>query len=128
VDYQVRVPASLAVEVHADAGTVTVTGLTGDLRVTADAGTVHGTDLASAHTTIRADAGTVTLRYRSTPSTVDAKADAGNIEIWVPRGQSYAVDATADAGDRTVGVPIDATAAHRITAHCDAGSVRIQPT
>jgi hypothetical protein len=125
VDYQVRVPASTAVEVRADAGTVTVTGLSGDLRVTADAGTVHATDLGSAHTTIQADAGTVTLRYRTTPSTVDAKADAGNIEIWVPGDQSYAVDATADAGDRTVAVPVAAGSTHRITAHSDAGSVRI---
>jgi hypothetical protein len=127
VDYQVRVPASTAVEVRADAGAVTVRGVTGDLRVTADAGTVQATELGSVHTNVRADAGRVTLRYRSSPSTIDAVADAGSIEIWVPGGIAYAVDATADAGDRTVGVPTERGSTHRITAHSDAGSVRIHP-
>jgi hypothetical protein len=127
VNYQIRVPASTAVEVRANAGTVTATGLTGDLRVTADAGSVRATELGSAHTTVQADAGKVTLRYRSTPSTVDATADAGSIEIWVPGGVSYAVNATTDAGDHTVEVPTEGSSPHRITAHSDAGSVRIRP-
>jgi hypothetical protein len=128
VDYQVRVPAATAVEIDASAGAVTVTGLTGDLKVTADAGTVQASGLRSAHTTVKADAGKVSLRYASTPSTVDAKSDAGSVDIWVPGGDAYAVDASTDAGKRSVGVRTDPNSTHHITAYSDAGSVRIHAT
>jgi hypothetical protein len=126
VDFKVRVPAGTAVEVHADAGKVTVTGLAGDLDVKAGAGEVQASDLSSAHVRIRAQAGDVSLRYRSAPSTVDARANAGSIGIWVPGGTSYAVDTSTDAGNRTVAVPMDSASAHHIKAHTDAGSVRIR--
>jgi Putative adhesin len=125
VDYTVRVPARTAVQIQANAGSVRVTGLTGDLRVTADAGVVRATELGSAHTTVQADAGQVSLRYRAVPSTVDAHTDAGSVEIWVPGGTPYAVEASTDAGERTIGVPTDSASPHRITAHAGAGSVRI---
>ncbi len=127
VDYEVRVPAGTSVEVHADAGKVSVTGLTGDLDVTAQAGEVTASDLGSAHVRVRAQAGSVTLRYRAVPSTVEARADAGDIGIWVPATVSYSVDSTTDAGSGRVEVPTDGASPHHITVHADAGSVRIHP-
>jgi hypothetical protein len=125
VDYSVRVPAATAVEITADAGTVQVTGLSGDLTVTSDAGRVEATGLASEHTKVTADAGRVSLAYRQPPASVDVQADAGTVEVILPTGDSYAVDATTDAGRVTVEVPQDKAAPRTITAHSDAGAVQI---
>jgi DUF4097 and DUF4098 domain-containing protein YvlB len=125
VDYSVRVPASTAVEVTAEAGSVEVTGLAGDLSVTADAGRVEGTGLSSQHTTVKADAGKVDLGYRTAPTNVHVQAMAGTISVTVPHGDSYAVDATSDAGHVQVDVPRDDSAPRSITAHSDAGVIKI---
>jgi hypothetical protein len=127
VGYTVRVPAATAVEITADAGAVDLTGIGGDVSVTASAGQVSGDALGSRHTTIKADAGRVTLRYATAPSNVDVQASAGAIDIAVPADGPYQVDAHTEAGRSTVSVPQDSTASHRITAHSDAGSVRVLP-
>lgn len=125
VGYRIRVPAALAVDIHADAGAVEVTGLSGDLTVRADAGKVEATALSSQHATVQSDAGAVTLSFATAPTTVDARSDAGKVSVTVPGGQSYRVDADTDAGSRTVKVPVDSNATRKITAHSDAGAVEV---
>lgn len=126
VAYTVRVPASTAVDIQTDAGAVTVTGLAGDLHVKTDAGLVRATKLTSQHTSVSADAATITLAYLTAPSTVDVRTDAGTIDVRVPGGDPYAVKTESDSGKITVSVPTDAGSARTITAHTDAGPIQIR--
>jgi hypothetical protein len=143
VDYRIEVPAGTAVTVDADAGQVTITGITaavkinadagavqltavtGAVEVTANAGTIKGTGLAGV-TKVHSDAGSVDLAYVKAPTSVDASSDAGRVTVRLPAG-TYAVDAKVSAGHRTVDVANDPNSPNRITVRSDAGSVEVIP-
>jgi DUF4097 and DUF4098 domain-containing protein YvlB len=141
VDYRIEVPAGTTVTVDADAGEVSVDGITaavsvdadagkvvlmdvtGTIKVTAGAGSVRGTGLAGA-TTVDSDAGSVDLTYATAPSSVNVVSDAGSVRIGLPEG-TYAVDAKVSAGSREVEVPTDPNSPNKITVRSSAGSVEI---
>jgi len=58
---------------------------------------------------------------------VDAQTSAGEVDITVPGGGSYAVDASTRAGSTKVAVPTDPGASRKITAHTTAGKIVISP-
>ena len=123
--FEVQVPANTVVDIEVDAGQVDVRGLAGDLTVVTDAGKVDATDLRSKRTRVESDAGAVLLRYAAVPDVVDARTDAGRIEVRVPPGTAYAVDASTDAGKTEIAVDRDATSPHKITARTSAGLVKV---
>jgi DUF4097 and DUF4098 domain-containing protein YvlB len=105
-DFDVRVPADVAVAVSVDAADVTVSGSPGNL------------DLET-------DAGDIDVRLRSAPARIAAEADAGDVDVDVPSG-TYAVTVETGAGDELVSglVRVD-RAARTITATTDAGDVTV---
>jgi DUF4097 and DUF4098 domain-containing protein YvlB len=125
VSYLVEVSARTTVHVHTNAGAIRLTGLSGDLTIETDAGDIEGTGLGSAHTTVTSQAGKIGLGYQAAPSTVDARTDAGSVDIRVPGTGPYAVDAGTRAGHTSVGVPTDPNAIRKISAHTDAGAVTV---
>ena len=125
IDYTVTVPAGLAVQVVADAGDVTLTGLNGAVQVQADAGDVRASSLGATHAKLVADAGDVTLGFDAAPSNLSVQASAGDVKITLPGTVGYAVTATADAGDTHVTVPTSSGSAHVVQAESDAGSVSV---
>lgn len=125
VDYEVRVPAGTDVAIDADAGAVRLSGLSGDIDVTAQAGAVDGDRLASSHTVVRASAGRISLAFTGVPDSVEAHDSAGMVSIQVPVGTAYAVDARADAGKTEITVERDSSSPHRILARASAGKIEI---
>lgn len=143
VDYRVQVPPGTTVSIDADAGQVTVTGVTAGVTVTADAGAVQLTDVTgtvevtagagsvkgtglTGPTTVDSDAGSVDLAYAKAPTRVDVTSDAGRVTVRLPGG-SYAVDARVSAGHRTVGVTNDPASPNKITVRSSAGAVEVIP-
>jgi DUF4097 and DUF4098 domain-containing protein YvlB len=143
VDYRIEVPAGTTVTVNADAGQVTVTGISAAVKVTADAGAVQLTDVTGAievtagagsvrgtglagPTTVDSDAGSVDLAYVKVPTSVNVTSDAGKVTVRLPAG-SYAVDAQVSAGRRTVDVTNDPSSPNKITVKSSAGSVEVIP-
>lgn len=125
VDYTVRVPAAVAVEVSTVSGDVTIRNVSGDVKVDSKSGQVQGYGLASRNTTINASGGAVTLRYSAVPSTVDVHADAGKVTLQVPSGTRYAVDTKAVFGFTVVDVPVEPSSDHKIKVYARAGDIRI---
>jgi hypothetical protein len=125
IDYTVTVPAGLAVQVVADAGDVTLTGLGGAVQVQADAGDVRASGLGATRAKLVADAGDVTLGFDTAPANLSVQASAGDVKITLPGTVGYAVTATADAGDTHVTVPTSPGSAHVVQAESDAGSVSV---
>ena len=125
IDYTVTVPAGLAVQVDAQAGDVTLTGLDGALQVRADAGDVRATGLGSSTANLVAGAGDVTLGFDAAPANLSVQADAGDVRITLPGTVGYAVTATADAGDTHVTVPTSPGSSHVVKAVADAGDVSV---
>ncbi|MFF7177978.1 DUF4097 family beta strand repeat-containing protein [Streptomyces sp. NPDC008121] len=126
VDYDIRIPASVAVTVKTSAGGISVTGLAGKLDLTASAGTINGSGLTSQDARLRTSAGTVDLAYSSAPRMVDASATTGKVVIRVPAGTSYAVDAKSEVGSRKVSVPQDPASPHKIRVRTSVGAVSVQ--
>jgi DUF4097 and DUF4098 domain-containing protein YvlB len=143
VDYRIEVPAGTAVTVDADAGQVTITGISAAVKITADAGAVQLTDVTGAvevtagagsvrgtglagPTTVDSDAGSVDLAYVKAPTNVNVTSDAGKVTVRLPAG-SYAVDAKVSAGNRTVGVTNDPSSPNKITVRSSAGAVEVIP-
>ena len=125
-DYRIEVPRELAVTVKADAGTVKVAGVTGNLTIESDAGTVQGTELGSDRVKASTDAGNVKLTFASAPSWVSAETDAGNVDIDLPRSE-YALDLDTDAGDSSIeGVVRYDLSPHAVKARTDAGDIEIR--
>lgn len=145
VSYRIEVPAATAVRASTGAGTLTVEATTGDVdlrtgagqvtltdlagRVHAGtrAGTVQGTGLACPELTAETNAGSIVLTFTAPPDRVEARTNAGSVEVTVPvdLATRYAVDATTSAGRAEVDIPHDPAAARRITAHSNAGVVRV---
>jgi hypothetical protein len=125
-DYRIEVPRDLTVKVKADAGTVKVTGLTGNLTIESDAGTVEGTELGSDRVKASTDAGNVRLAFVATPSSVDAETDAGNVDIDLPRSE-YALELDTDAGGSSVeGIVQYDLSPNTVKASTDAGDIEIR--
>jgi DUF4097 and DUF4098 domain-containing protein YvlB len=142
VTYRVEVPAAAdvqastgagAVSVHGTtgevdvqtaAGTVTLANLSGRVRATTEAGQVRGTGLGPGEVDASSSAGTVSLAFDAPPDRVEARTDAGSVELLVP-DQRYAVDASSYAGTARVEVEHDPDAPSRLVAHSNAGAVRV---
>ena len=145
VDYAVVVPANTEVIVDSGSGSITVTGIDGDitassssgsvyvvdvsgqLRLSSSAGPVLGEQLASA--TVRADssAGSVRLVFDVAPTSVDADSSAGSVELVVPDDSAvYAVDASTSAGSARIEVATDPSADRTLRLRSSAGDVSVR--
>jgi hypothetical protein len=143
VDYRITVPAETSVSVDADAGAVSVTGIsatvrieadagavrltnvTGEIGVTAGAGAVSGTGLTSS-TTVESGGGSVNLAFAAPAMSVDVTTDAGDITLRLPPG-SYAVQTMTFGGRRLVDVPTDPSSIYHVTARAGTGAVVVIP-
>ena len=135
VRYDLRVPASVALQVRSGNGEVRVGGMTGDLDLRTSNGAIT-TDGARAGLRLRNSNGPITatglhtdaveattsnagitLSFLVAPRRVDARSDNGGVRIVVPRqGGPYRVDADTSNGRSRVDVPTDPDAPSTITA------------
>lgn len=124
-DYRIEVPRDLAVEVDAEAGDVTVTGLAGSVTVASEAGDVTGERLAADRVHADSEAGDVELEFAAAPSAVDATSEAGDVEIDLPSDE-YALEVDTEAGDESVEGIVEYDASPRtVTVSTEAGDVTI---
>ncbi|GAB3261117.1 DUF4097 family beta strand repeat-containing protein [Kineosporia babensis] len=141
-DFTLEVPADADVDLRTEAGTLSVTGITGDVKAASDAGdielsglgggihartesgSINGRDLKSARTDVEAQAGDAQLQYVAAPREVRAVTSAGDVSVLVPSGP-YAVVASSQSQEATVGFTPDPDAESTITATVQAGSVEV---
>ncbi|WP_167538299.1 DUF4097 family beta strand repeat-containing protein [Streptomyces albofaciens] len=142
VDYEVRVPPSVAVTLRTDGGNIDVTGITGTvgtrtgggnigLRQTAGAlsaetsgGDINISDAKGGQVTAHTDGGAIDARFTAVPDRVTADSSGGDVSVRLPQGR-YAVDATTDGGTRRVTGGTDSAAPHKIKVHSDGGDVEV---
>jgi DUF4097 and DUF4098 domain-containing protein YvlB len=110
-----------------DSGQIRLNGVAGNVQARASSGDIQGEDLRGAKISANADSGQVRLKFATAPTDVDVRASSGNVQLWLPGGQSYAVDASVDSGSKSIGVPMDPASPHKIKAATDSGNVTISP-
>ncbi|GAA4707746.1 DUF4097 family beta strand repeat-containing protein [Phytohabitans rumicis] len=145
MDYVLRVPPGIAVELRTEAGSVRVRDLTGDVRLTAsagdvtaenvsgplwaraDSGQITGVGLRSDTADVEIDSGDVELTFAEPANTVSAVASAGDVTVRLPAG-AYNVTADAASGEETVEVTRDPAAPSTVTARTSSGDVTVRYT
>lgn len=143
VDFVVRVPDGVAVEVTTEGGTVQASGLTGPVRLTtaagdvnadnlsgdvflrSEAGSINGSALRGKNVEASVDAGDLSLTFAAVPAAVTAVADAGDITLALAPGP-YRVQVQADNGEPQISVTNDQSAPSSVTARAGAGSVTVR--
>jgi len=142
--YDLRVPAQVALQVTSSDGSVTVSGISGDLDLRTANGAINA-DGASSRLQLRTSDGAITARdlhstsvgavtsnggvrlsFLTDPTAVSARSSDGAVRITLPRdGTAYRVDATTSDGSRTVDVPTNPDATSSISAHTSNGAVSV---
>jgi hypothetical protein len=125
VVYRIRVPRTAAVQVTANAGRITLSGLAGQVTAKADAGLITATGLTGASVSLTTDVGAITADFAAAPVTIAAVTRIGAITLRVPSAASYLVIANASFGQATVRIPQDPSAPHTIRATADVGAILV---
>lgn len=142
IDYDVKVPADVAVEVETTSGDINVSGTTGVVKLTATSGDADLTN-TSGPVSVRLTSGDLTtdnlsstavdaeitsgdarLNFDIAPLTVGVRVTSGDISILVPQAD-YRVDVDTNSGDRKVSIPNVAGAQRSITASSTSGDVAV---
>ncbi len=126
VEYTIRMPETLSVDITAQAGAVKLDGLAGDLRVTTEAGAVEGRGLISDQVIIQTEAGAASLEFVEAPTLSRTTTTLGAVNLRLPGSTAYAVDVRTDVGASSVEVDRDPASAHQITVHTEVGGVKIE--
>jgi hypothetical protein len=125
MDYQVTMPAGVALDVAGDVGLVTLQGGPDKAHIKTAAGKVSGTDLGRGSYTVETQAGQVDLTFASAPALVKVTTDAGAIHVSVPGNAAYRISASSGIGTTDVALPNDASAANVIDLHAQIGEVSL---
>jgi hypothetical protein len=143
VDYTVEVPSDM--DIDADTrGRLTITDLTGELRLDADQGSVDlarvggditvsasqgsvdAVDLTATRVSAEANQGRLDLAFATSPNEIVAEANQGSVTILLPdEDVFYATQTEADQGSATSDIREDPTADRTITAESNQGSITI---
>ena len=127
IDYRIAVPTGITVTVHTKSGDVNVRGLTGEVRVNATSGDVHGADLRSSTVDTETTSGDVRLDFVSAPRESTSVTTSGDVSISVPESTAYQMETSSESGDASVTVPQNPSSIHRITVRTSSGDIRVGP-
>lgn len=142
VSYTVRVPASVALEIHSGSGRVEVRDTTGDLTVRTNSGDVEVSGVSGAvnvetgsgrlaatglggDAVLRTGSGELTARWTTAPRSVKARTRSGDLTLAVPRDQ---YEVRGDTGDADIDVPSTAGAPRVIEVSAGSGDIRVTHT
>jgi hypothetical protein len=123
-DYDVTVPASVALTINDKSGEITLDGMAGAIDVASGAGAVKATGLRSPSVRVRISSGPVELGFSTAPTSVTAHSSAGNVTATVPGGP-YNIDASTKAGARHINVSDSPSAPGELTLTSNAGDVTV---
>lgn len=142
-EFELRVPADLALDVRGSSGDVTARGIAGDayvgtssgdvtvvdatgrLRAGASAGNVTVEGYGGSDVTAHASSGDVVVRSRTAPRRVEAVTSSGDVTVAVPGDVRYDVRTDASSGDETVEVDQSRDAGRTIDARASSGDVAV---
>ncbi|MEN3360666.1 MAG: hypothetical protein V7637_4648 [Mycobacteriales bacterium] len=127
VNFQVTVPSGLTVDATTSAGDITLSGATGNLRLSSSAGDVTATGLRSGSVEATSSAGDVQVGFDAPPTAVTVHSSAGDVNVTLPQVDGgYRVHVSTSAGDQDVRVPIDPQSTRVIDATTSAGDVGVR--
>ena len=126
MDYDVTLPATIALNVKASAGKVSLQAGPDKVDIHTSAAKVSGTGLARGSYNVNTQAGAVDLTFSSAPSLAKVTTQAGDIKVTVPGNASYRVTADSQVGDTKTAVTNDPTGSNVINLHAQVGDIEVR--
>ncbi|MPY79195.1 MAG: DUF4097 family beta strand repeat protein [Actinophytocola sp.] len=111
------------VDVSADSGHVTLSGVDGPIKADADSGNISGEDV-SGPIEVQADSGNIELTLAE-PGDITARADSGTIELVLP-DVAYQVSSQVDSGSEEIDVRTDPDSPYVLDLDADSGSIEVR--
>lgn len=145
VDYEVRVPPGVAVEIGSGSGPASVRGVSGPVRVELGSGDVLLADLSgsvvartssgrieagglsSERIVARTSSGDVRIDALTVPATVAAETGSGDVDVTVPGGVGYRVTTDTGNGEEVVAVRSEPSAPRSMRLTSGSGDVTVRP-
>lgn len=111
IDFDVTVPRLSDLEIKTDAGSITITGVHGQMNCASDAGVIRVKDaMLRGDSRLKTDAGTVTFDGSlDLHGSYSMTTDAGNVSVALPAQSSFKLDARTDVGSIHSDFPIPIT-------------------
>lgn len=145
VDYDVTIPAGLAVVVSTGSGDISISDVSGAAQLSTGSGDISvrrvrgpaldvrtgsgNIDLVateSERTVARTGSGDIVAEFSAPPGDVQARTGSGDVTLALPEA-AYAVDVNTGSGDRTVEVINDPGSPRTVVARTGSGDVRVVP-
>jgi hypothetical protein len=112
-------------DLRTGSGNVNVRAADGATRMRTGSGEINAEDLGAADVLADTSSGDVTLDFRRAPSVVDASTASGDVDVVVPRPDTYRVDADPGSGDQQVAVKTDPDSTRVVRARTSSGDVTV---
>jgi len=127
VDYNVVVPAGVtATTLNSDGGSISITGLSGNVQTQSNGGTVTGDVLQASQFTANTNGGSISVAFQNSPASVNVSSNGGPTTLKVPNGD-YDVSASTFGGPKDIQVGTSSGAQDQIVAHTMGGSLTVEP-
>ncbi|HEY0640351.1 MAG TPA: DUF4097 family beta strand repeat-containing protein [Pseudonocardiaceae bacterium] len=126
VDYEVAVPAGLAVRIDTSSGDIRVNGVEGTLTVNTSSGSITAEEIRSDEVTLDSSSGGISLIFADEPTTsVKIDSSSGDVRVQLPSNGSYNVNADSSSGDVNIGVNDDPNGSTPVDASTSSGNIDI---
>src|SRR5579859_156490 len=108
VDFDITVPRNADLELKNDAGSISVSGIAGQISCSTDAGSVKVTDAwLYGNSRLKTDAGAITFSGALDPrGSYSMSSDAGTVSVTLPPDASFRLDAKTDVGSINSDFPL----------------------
>jgi hypothetical protein len=125
--YRLTVPRYTAVTLRQPPGQITLSGLAGPLRITANGVHVSATGLRSATLLAKITSGDLNAGFAVPPSRVAVTLVSAQATIGLPRGASYRLSQQVTEGYVQAGIPQDPASARIVTVRVKSGELNLLP-
>jgi Putative adhesin len=108
VDFTITVPPTTDLQITTNAGSITVSGISGIMSLMSNAGTIGATQASlTGSSTFRTNAGSINFSGSiGTTGTYDFETNAGSVDLTLPGTASFHLNATTDAGSINTSFPV----------------------
>jgi len=127
-NYLLTVPPDTAIALRQPPGQVTLAGLAGPLRITANGVNVSATGLRSSTLLATITAGHLSATFAAPPSRVTVILVSAQATLGLPRGATYRISQQVTSGYVRADIPQDSTAARTVTVRVRSGELTLLPS
>src|SRR6266566_6911328 len=109
VDFTITVPNTTDLQIHTNAGSININGVSGKMSLVSNAGTIRATQSSlTGSSMFKTNAGSINFNgSMGSTGTYDFETNAGSIDLTLTGNPSFHLNATTDAGSINTSFPVN---------------------